>query len=281
MKSSLLNSESRRLIKFREMIAIGFLCVTLVLGLAGCVTMATNPGIGFTPNEQEGIVFGQMQLLDDGNLVRYNARTFFGIAYPQMIQTHVSQFSDVQSVSLNQWLPAEKQHSFLTQIADDGYFSVKLPVGRYYINSFGYFLPEYLPFPKGWSTYMSLMGITPSDPKVVIFDVLPNQATYIGTFIHRSDSADGQSNSRKRNFKLKVVDEYEKCKSVFLAKHPQIGQSVVSRIATFIPYENQKQKAKDTVDQKKREQATKDAVDEFRAIANDAVIKADKITSNP
>lgn len=281
MKSSLLDSGPRHLTKSREMVAIGFLCVLLVSGLVGCVTMATNPGVGFTPNEQEGIIFGQMQLLDDGNLVRYDTRTFFGIAYPQMIQTHIAPFSDIQSVSRSQWLPAKQQQSFLAQIADDGYFSVKLPVGRYYINGFGYFLPEYLPFPKAWSTYMSLMGITPSDPKVVIFDVLPNQATYIGTFIYRSDSVDGQSNNRQRNFKLKIVDEYEKCKPVFLVKHPQVGQSVVSKIAMFIPYENQKQKVKDTVDQKKREQATKAAVDEFRAIANDAGIKADKITSNP
>jgi len=122
-------------------------------------------------------------------------------------------------------------------------------------------------------------GFKQLEPKVIVFDVLPNKANYIGTFIHRSDSVDDQN----RVFKLSIINEYDKCKSVFLAKHPIAEELVVSRVGTLIPFENQKQEAKDknAADQKKREEATNNAVDEFRAIANDAGIKADKITSNP
>ncbi|MDD3295728.1 MAG: hypothetical protein PHU64_00015 [Candidatus Omnitrophica bacterium] len=232
MKSFLSNFGTHRLTKFREIIAVGSFCVLLVLGLAGCVTMATNPGVGFTPNEQEGIIFGQMQLLVEGNLVRYDTRAFFGIAHPQMIQTFVSPYTDDQSVNVN-WLLSGKL-AFKTQLADEGYFSAKLPVGRYYVSDFGYFLPDYLPFPKGWRTYMPFMGTKPSDPKIVIFDVLPNQATYIGTFIHRSDTGD----DRKTVLKLRIVDEYEQCKAYFLGQHSFAEGLAVSKIATFTPFRN-------------------------------------------
>lgn len=292
MKSSLSNSEPHRLIRFIKIFASSSLCLLLILGLSGCVTMVNNPVSGFIPNEQEGIIFGQMQALTNGNLVRHNEVGIFGFVPSETINTYISTYSDPKKVKFG--VPMGER-LFKVMIADDGYFSVRLPVGRYYINVFVYCLYIYSGFPPAFSTFAPNAGasnpLAPpgvsalvidakasrSDPKVIIFDVLPNQATYIGTFIHRSDT----NNDKKTTIKLRIIDEYEKCKSVFIAKHPMAEQSVVSRIATFIPYENQKQKAKDknTVDQKKREQATKDAVDEFRVIANDAGIKADEITA--
>lgn len=234
MQSSLLKTESYYLTKFRKIVSVGFFCVLLILGISGCATVAGDPGAGFIPNEQEGIVFGQMQLLIDGNLVRYDGKRYFGAVWPQKVVTHISPYSDGQSLNMNTFLPGKL--AFATEIADDGYFSAKLPVGRYYVDEFGYYLPNYLSFPKGCRTYMDYMGVKPSDLQIVLFDVLPNKATYIGTFIHRSDTGD----NKKTIFKLRIINEYDKCESVFLAKHPMAEGSVVSGVATFIPFENQK-----------------------------------------
>ncbi|MDD5414355.1 MAG: hypothetical protein PHH96_05990 [Smithellaceae bacterium] len=274
MKSSLSNSEPHRLTKFKEMIAIGSFCVLLMLVISGCATVAVDPGVGFIPNEQEGVVFGQMQLLIDGNLVRYDGKRYFGAVWPQKVVTHISPYSDGQLLNMNPLLPGKL--AFATQIADDGYFSAKLPAGRYYVNEFGYYLPNYLSFPKGCRTYMYYMGVKPSDLQIVLFDVLPNKATYIGTFIHRSDTGD----NKKTIFKLRVINEFDTNKTVFLAKHPMADESIVSEIATFIPFENQKQKAKggDSADQTKKAQATKAAIDEFNSVAGEAGIAVDHVT---
>ncbi|MFA5336979.1 MAG: hypothetical protein WC330_01440 [Candidatus Omnitrophota bacterium] len=275
MKSSLSNSKSHRLTKFREMIAIGSFCVLLILGMSGCATLATDSGAGFVPNDQEGIVFGQMQLMTDGNLIRYYGDIgILGINSPQSILTYICAYSDPKSVKYG--LPLGER-AFKTLIADDGYFSAKLPVGRYYIKMFVYCVPITWYFPQGWSTYMPSPGFKQPDLKVILFDVLPNKATYIGTFIHRSDSVDEQN----RIFKLSIVNEYDKCKPVFLAKHSMAEGSVVSEIATFIPFENQKQQAQggNSEDQAKKAQATRAAIDEFNAIATKAGIKADEITA--
>jgi hypothetical protein len=199
--------------------------------------MATNPEAGFIPNEQEGIVFGQMQILIEGNLYRYDGKKLFGVVCPQMIVTHVSPYSDEQSVNTNILLPGKL--AFKTQIADNGYFTAKLPVGRYYVSEFMFYLPNYvsfppayLQFPKGYKTYMYSAGLEPSDPKIVIFDVFPNKATYIGTFIHRVDTGD----DKKTSLNVRIKNEYDACKSVFLAAHPVSEESIVSEPATSIPY---------------------------------------------
>ncbi|MFA5337178.1 MAG: hypothetical protein WC330_02450 [Candidatus Omnitrophota bacterium] len=262
MKSSLSNLGPYRLTKLRKMMTVGSFCVLLILGISGCATVAVGPEVGFIPNEQEGIVFGQMQLLIDGNLVRYDGKKYFGAVWPQKVVTHISPYSDEQSLNMNTLLPGKL--AFATQIADDGYFSAKLPVGRYYVNEFGYYLPNYLSFPKGCRTYMYYMGVKPFDLQIVLFDVLPNKATYIGTFIHRSDTG----NNKKTIFKLRMANEFDTNKTVFLSKHPMAEESVVSGVANFIPFG----------DQQKRVQDTKNAVNEFKSIANDAGIKVDEIT---
>ncbi|MEI8348857.1 MAG: hypothetical protein WCI77_01785 [Candidatus Omnitrophota bacterium] len=259
---------------------MGSFCVLLILGMSGCATLSIDPITGFTPNEQEGVVFGQMQLMTDGNLIRYYGDIgLLGINSPQSILTYICAYSDPKSVKYG--LPLGER-AFKTLIADEGYFSAKLPVGRYYIKMFVYCVPITWHFPQGWSTYVPGPGFKQHDPKVIIFDVLPNKATYIGTYIHRSDSDNDPKNTTGRILKLRVVDEYDKCKAVFLAKYPQVGQSAVSRIATFIPYENQKQKAKDvnSADQTKRAQASKAAMDEFSSVASAASITAANITAD-
>ncbi len=262
MKSSLSNSGSHHLTKFRKIVVLGYFCVLLILGISGCATLSTRPSVGFIPNEQEGVVFGQMQLMTDGNLIRYYGDIgLLGINSPQSILTYICVYSDPKSVKSG--LPLGER-AFKTLIADDGYFSAQLPVGRYYIKYFVYCVPITWHFPQGWSTYMPGPGFKQLEPKVIVFDVLPNKANYIGTFIHRSDSVDNQN----RVFKLSIINEYDKCKSVFLSKHPIAEESVVSEVATFIPFG----------DQQKRAQDTKNAVNEFRSIANDAGIKADEIT---
>ena len=268
MKLSLSNSELHRLAKFREMIAVGSFCVLLILGISGCATLSTDPITGFTPNEQDGVVFGQMQLMTDGNLIRYYGDIgLLGINSPQSILTYICAYSDPKSVKSG--LPLGER-AFKTLIADDGYFSAKLPVGRYYIKMFVYCVPITWHFPQGWSTYMPGPSFKQLEPKVIIFDVLPNKTTYVGTFIHRSDSVDNQN----RIFKLSVINEYEKCKSVFLAQHPMPEESVVSKIATFIPFGNQIE------NQKQQAQATKAAMDEFNSAAKVAGITADNIAAD-
>jgi hypothetical protein len=88
-------------------------------------------------------------------------------------------------------------------------------------------------FPARLEHLYASPGFKQLEPKVIVFDVLPNKANYIGTFIHRSDSVDDQN----RVFKLSIINEYDKCKSVFLAKHPIAEELVVSRVGTLIPFE--------------------------------------------
>ncbi|MFA5336978.1 MAG: hypothetical protein WC330_01435 [Candidatus Omnitrophota bacterium] len=253
----------------------GPLCILLLLGISGCATVAVDPGVGFIPNEQEGIVFGQMQLLSDGNLIRYDDTKYFFGVLPQKIVTHVSPYSDGQALNMNLLIPGKL--AFATQIADEGYFSAKLPVGRYYIEEFGYYLKPGTPFPGGVRTYMrSYDGTEPSNPSIIIFNVLPDKATYIGTFIHRADFVGERKLGAeiKMFFKMQIINEYDKCKSVFLAKHSMTEGSVVSEIATFIPFGNQIE------NQKQQVKATKAALDEFNSVANAAGITADNITAD-
>lgn len=293
MKSFISKTEPHRLLRFIKIFASSSLCLLLILGLAGCVTVVNNPVSGFIPDEQEGIIFGQMQALTNGNLVRHNDVGILGFVPSEAINTYISTYSDQKKVKCG--VPMGER-LFKALIVDDGYFSVRLPVGRYYINTFIYCFYYYSGFPPGFSTFAPYMGssnpLAPpgvsaividakashTDLKVIIFDVLPNQATYIGTFIHRSDTGD----DGKLALKLKIVDEYDKCRSVFLAKHPMAEGSVVSKVATSIPFVDQKQKAKDknSADQTKKAQATKTAMDEFNTLASGAGIDVDKISAD-
>jgi hypothetical protein len=188
--------------------------------------MVKPPETGFAPNEQEAIVFGQMQFYSNGKLAQYTGKS------NQMIATHISIYSEQKPLNTSQFKPGEL--AFKSMLADEGHFSAKLPVGRYYIVEFNY--SGVTRYPLGLRTYMPILAIKIATPKVVIFDVLPQRATYIGTFIHRVDSVAKPGNIIEKNFGMDIVDEFDECRAWFLAKYPLGTQSIVSGISTFIPF---------------------------------------------
>jgi len=208
------------------MIRIKTLCILLIGCCCACATMVKSPEIGFVANDREAIVFGQMQFYANGKLAQYTGKS------NQMIATHISIYSEQKPLNTNQFKPGEL--AFKSMLASDGHFSAKLPVGRYYIVEFNY--TGITRYALGLRTYAPILGIKIPVPKVIIFDVLPRRATYIGAFIHRIDSETRPGNIVEKTFAVDIVDDFDKCRSIFLAKHPLAAQSVVSGISTFIPF---------------------------------------------
>jgi len=165
----------------------------IVVFMSGCSTFTTpvapRPTADFKPNAQQGVVFGQSQFVLNGKVI---VEKELPKRAPAQIANHISRFTSIQALEYSQFKTSEYYFSAVAK--QDGWFSMVLPVGRYYFVEFVYinlmpriFTSANLPDGYSWRTYMGQnfpiqTGVC--NPVVVTFDVVPGKATYVGNIRH-------------------------------------------------------------------------------------------------
>jgi hypothetical protein len=202
----------------------------IVTGLGGC-TLATplGPVAGdFVPNEHEGMIYGRMELVINGNTVQSSS------AFTKTsVIVHVSHFVSDDQLNTNAFRPGE--FSFRAYVTGDGRFAAKLPVGRYYCVEFAYVgVPVGRTSMAGWRTYAEIPGETLGRRSVVTFDVLPNKATYVGHLRHHLDI---EHSFRKDHvqFDMDLANDTGQDTAWLLEQHPGLKGATVSRLLVREP----------------------------------------------
>jgi hypothetical protein len=200
---------------WRVMFAIAVLC-------SGCATDSGQVARSFVPNEREGMVYGRMDFVVDGQTLAPDAHMGFLKA---SIRTLLSKFGGVDTLSSNEWKAGE----FIidANAKERGEFAAKLPVGRYYIFEIMYFAAvAYGDGMTGWRTYAETSGSRINKPFIITFDVLPNKVTYLGTIRHLIQT-DGLQ--QRLYFDLQFADEYTNSTKIFLERFPALSNAIETR----------------------------------------------------
>nr|WP_298717043.1 hypothetical protein [uncultured Steroidobacter sp.] len=200
----------------RSLLSCTVLAVMAVV--AGCATTAPPVPTDFMPNGQEAIVFGRMEFVSNGTTLPPDTR--FGLLKPQII-VHFSPLTD--ATVLNRSELGAAKFAVRALVSENGHFITKLPVGRYYVDTLGYFGTRGGNF-TGWRTYAPEAG----KPFLLTFDVLPNKATYLGT-VRNFVWLGTQTMSRDEySFNLGFVDERTEAEQYLLQRHPALRDSIES-----------------------------------------------------
>jgi hypothetical protein len=112
----------------------------------------------------------------------------------------------------------------------DGYFSLELPVGRYYIVYFIY--DDIVGTSAIYSrTYESIDGATTNKPWVMTFDVLPGRANYVGTWMHRFLTKDRFPKPASAYSDIELIDEGGEASQWLGRKFPNLVPFSASGVA--------------------------------------------------
>lgn len=192
--------------------------VAVVLICSGCATTSDNIDPAFAPNEREGLVYGRMEFVVNGQTLPQDARA--GLIKPKVV-AHVSKFGGISELNSNAWKAGE--FMFDAPVSDSGEFAAKLPVGRYYFVEFMYFGAGTGPAGMaGWRTYTEIMHGDVFKPMVVTFDVLPGKATYLGTIRHLVQLGSPKLSGQAFFFNLEFVDEYGNSTEALMHRFPRL-----------------------------------------------------------
>jgi len=170
--------------------------------LASCAATAPALKAGAAPDASNGVIYGRMRVIKNGEEVTRDAHW-------DLIKPYVAmQFSPFEGADKLMTSSLEAGKWFLdTDLSKGGLFSTVLPVGRYYAVCFqmdGFNAITAMRV----STYRSITGSRLVERNVLLFDVLPGKSLYIGDFVHslrangggfdwRVDIADGESAARQ------------------------------------------------------------------------------------
>jgi hypothetical protein len=141
--------------------------------LVACATKAPAVGGAVAVDESHGAVFGRMRVIKDGEA--------YGSDSPRAHMTF--QFHPFEGPhKLRDPYYQSAKWAIKVELGDDGYFSTVLPAGKYYAVNFALvgFAESY-----GWlCTYNSSSRAKMREPSLLLFEVEPGKATYIGDFVH-------------------------------------------------------------------------------------------------
>ncbi|HSY42648.1 MAG TPA: hypothetical protein VK811_01980 [Candidatus Acidoferrum sp.] len=192
-----------------------FSILILVALPLSCATRLPPPQNLSSLNDKNSIVFGKMEVLDNGDPIHFKtSRTFLD----GLMMCHVSQY--VSNQKLNRDLLVAGQYAFKVALDNDGYFSFLIPPGKYYLVELDY---VYV-FPDepsvGIRTYQG------KSPFLMTFDALPNRAVCIGTIQNDYDAQWGNW-LLKRSLSISVTNDFADTKNWFLKSNPKFETNVV------------------------------------------------------
>jgi hypothetical protein len=134
--------------------------------IISCLQVQPKPTSNFISNNNESIVFGKLIVFDDG--------------IEQTSERHRLFIYHLKSTSVDPYV--DKNGTIYRKQVDmqDGHFFFTLPPGKYGLHHIHYFKKIGSQYAE--DTIWTLSYFNPiSDKRLVFFEVLPNQANYIGT----------------------------------------------------------------------------------------------------
>jgi hypothetical protein len=214
-----------RLMKTRRL-GLATLVVSLLSVLTSCATPTPKASAKSQPDARHGIVYGRIRVDKDGEIIGTVKR--FHLISPY-VAIHVSPYAGADKLSRNEWAAGKWFRSVSLKQPGDGYFSLDLPVGRYYIVYFIY--GEIVGSGSIYMrTYESIPGATNFKPMVMTFDVRPGEATYVGTWLHRFTNVSTWPASA--DFDLDVLNEFTESQQWLKANFPKLADLAVVGIAS-------------------------------------------------
>lgn len=210
----------------RTMIRL-FVVLAIVCVASGCAPNRALIKPDFMPNEREGLVYGQMEFVVDGQGFSPEARTAFT---RPTIYSYVSRYVEGGPLSTSGWDSSDFR--FEASVSRAGHFAARLPVGKYYFMTFEYF--SAVPGPLGHAslrTYTEIeeSGVKLTRPMLLTFEVLPNKATYIGNVHHFLQF--GMSGAKfTTGFDLQFSNQYAPETNWLLQQYPQLIGATESHV---------------------------------------------------
>lgn len=190
--------------------------VAILASLSACVTGVDRVATDFAPSDAEGLVYGRMELLVNDGAITPDQKHGEVMSF---LRTFTGTDSLVKPVLVE--VPGTLRID--ARVAQGGDFVAKLPVGRYYFDHFVYIGPARGYVSADWCTYSGTGYTTVSTPMVVTFEVLPNQATYIGTLVHHLRLENPRSPLRTRvDFGLEMKNDFASVTQRILAPYTHL-----------------------------------------------------------
>jgi hypothetical protein len=177
-------------------------CATALI--QGCASFTHEATLDSRPGPERGIIYGRMRVERDGVML---GNTPYKPLYVNVsVDAHISPYEGVDKLHRNEW--GAGKWLLLAPVNSDteGYFSLELPVGRYYIVYFLYddIVGRDVIYSR---TYETIEGATITKPWVMTFDVLPGKANYVGTWMHRFFTKDRYPNPASAYSDIELIDE--------------------------------------------------------------------------
>jgi hypothetical protein len=192
------------------------LCIFILAALPlSCATFLPPLQNRSSLNDKTSIVFGRMEILDNGDPIHFKAsRTFLD----GLMMCHVSRYVSNQKLNRNRFVSGE--YAFKATLGKDGYFSFPIPPGKYYFVELDYIyaLPDEPNI--GVRTYKG------KSPFLMTFEALPNRAVYIGTIQNDYDAQWGNW-LPETTIAINITNNFADAKNWFLKSNPQFQTNVV------------------------------------------------------
>jgi hypothetical protein len=201
----------------------------MLSALTSCATPTPKASPSSHPDATHGVVYGRIRVDKDGEIIGTVKK--FRLIHPY-VAIHVSPYAGADKLSRSEWAAGKWFRNVTLKQATDGYFSLDLPVGRYYIVYFIY--GEIVGSGSIYMrTYESIPGATAFKPMVMTFDVQAGKTTYVGTWFNRFKTQSAYPASAY--FDLDVLDEFTESQSWLKANFPNLADVAVVGLANREP----------------------------------------------
>jgi hypothetical protein len=192
--------------------------------------MAKTPQKNFVPTAEKSVNFGRASFYYDDKLTPYDGSIAL---ISDGVIVHISRYVADQKIDQNPYSAGE----IGLRVTSDqqGHFAFSVPPGRYYVVEFVY--SGVVPGVKltGFRSYQDTRFARAPVPKLLfVFDVLPNQANYIGTI---QTEFKRFASELDRKFQISIKDDDESTREWLVMQHPQLSNVIQKNLIQTKPFE--------------------------------------------
>jgi hypothetical protein len=194
-----------------------------------CATKLHPPNGSFSMAGNNSVIFGKVEVTINDLPTGYNGDSLLD---PKFILMHISRYISDETINKNPWKAGE--YFFKVNYDQAGYFAVVVPPGKYYFVEFDYcgIIPG-MPM-IGARTYMPIKGVV-KNPYLMIFDVPPDHAVYIGTIKNEFHPTVSNLFYHEVEYTVGYAEDYVAAQKWFLKSNPALNENIVEGVTEIKP----------------------------------------------